>query len=394
LLSTVACLAVAVGTFTGAGVHTALATTISDPCGNPSGSDTIDPLLTQNKLTAIPNATRPYADICTVTTARSGTGTATAIDYTVTVAAPIPSFPVASNGDLGVNFEACVDVDSTSPLATGPTVVGHGHHGTPIYDGPYNSNNGWKVCASMSIQAPNNIVDCALSIFDPVGQYGFFDSPQLANLAACSYSGSSLTFHFPLTWQVKIPVPQAPLQGIARVNTYPWILGTANNLVVESQVYLGVTLPIAVCVPSPTCSIVGPITGVGGLLFTVDWTPGTQLCPGTIGVSPCTDNPGGFTLGLLPLGYPVSAVQSCDPANLQATCPTPIAGTVPYDWCKTTSDPNGQDVGDLYAVAPAACSGALVTPYPYHYETVNGRTIPNAGGQQIPPQFLPSGVSA
>lgn len=385
LMRTAACLAVAVGTFAGAGVHTAAAVTVSDPCG--ASSDTIDPLLTQNKLTAIPNATRPYADICSVTATKG----ATSIDYSVAVAAPIPSFPVTSNGDIGVNFVACTDIDPSSPLANGPAQIGTGHHGTPIYDGPYNSNYGWKVCAEMSIQAPGNIVDCAVSIFDPIGQYTFFDGPQLANLNPCSYSGTTLTFSFPLTWQVKIPAPAAPLKGLARTEQYNWIPSTAPNLVVESQIYAGATLPTTVCVPSPGCSIVGPITGVGGLLFTVDWAPGEQLC--TTPVLACIDNPGGFTLGLAPLGFPISAVVDCDAAALQKTCPTPIAGTVNYDWCLATSSTTGQDEGDLHAVAAAACTGPLVTPYPYHYEAVNGRLIPNAGGQQIPPQFLPSGVN-
>src|SRR5258706_6248 len=251
LMRTAACLAVAVGTVGGAGVHTAAAVSVSDPCGG-ANSDTIDPILTQNKLTAIPNATRPYADICTVT----ATKTTTEIDYSVSVAAPIPSFPVASNGDIGVNFAACIDVDPGFGLANGPTQIGTGCY-----------------------------------------------------------------------------------------------------------------LPPAARLPRHAFTVVGPIPSVGRLPFTVDWAPGEQLC--TTPVLACIDNPGGFTLGLAPLGFPISAVVDCDVAALQKTCPTPIVGTVNYDWCQATSSTSGQDESDLHAVAPAACSGALVTPLPYPYEAVN-----------------------
>jgi hypothetical protein len=385
LLRAVACAAVVIGTFAGAGVHTAAAVTVSDPCGGPS-SDTIDPQLTQNKLTAIPNTTRPYADICSVTAIHSGSS----LDYTIAVAAPMPSFPTTVNGDTGVYFQACVDIDPTSPLAQGPTVVGIGRHGSPVYDGPYDSGNGWKICAGMSIQALN-VTECTASIYDPMGRYTLFDRGQFANMPACSAAVGSpyITFSMPLTWQIRVPPPPPPFQGFARTTVYNFIPAAANNLVVVSQVYTGVTLPFNACFPAPTCSLVGPIQGVGGLLTTVDWAPGQQLC--TTPVLSCIDNPGGFTLGLLPLGFP-SAMVYC-PSVAPNTCPNPIAGFVYYDWCQPTSSSTGQDMGDLYALAPALCGGPVITPYPYHYEAANGRLIPNAGGQQIPQQFLRDGVN-
>jgi len=391
LIRAVAGIAVAVGAFGGAGLHTVHASNSgSDPCGAGAASDTIDPILTQNRLTALANTTREWDDICSW----SATNTGSALNITVNTFANLPSFPVAANGDLGANVEICSDIDSGVTISNGPAQIGVGHHGTPIFDGPYNSADGWKICASVSVTAPGDIVDCELSIFDPIGQFTFFDSPQIQGGVPCAWGRLAL----PFTWNIIVPPPSAPEQGITRTDSYTWIPsgGTAHNLVIETQASVGVTLPTTVCVPSPTCSILGPITGVGGLLFTVDWAPGEQLC--TTPVLNCINNPGGFTLGLAPLGFPISAVVSCGTPNLQSTCPTPIVGTVNYDPCFAGPGTNGtQDTGDLFAIGGSTVCGVAgghTVPWPYHYEAVNGRTIlPGAAGEQIAPQFLPDCVN-
>jgi hypothetical protein len=388
ILRTTAVGLVAAGALVGTGVtpvHAAPISSFSDAVG-----DVLDPILSQNRLVAVPSSSpRPYADLTHVTATASGGQVA----FTITVNGAIPTFPV-TNGDTGIEINACFDIPNGEPIASGPVIVGYGHHGAPIYDGPYNSRYGWKVCAWASAQAGGtaNIEDYGVATFDPVGQYTFFDKAQLTSgSAATTLTGnSSFTFYFPYTWVTKVAPPAPPEQGIARTESRTFLSiadASAINLTVSTQVSASVTLPTTVCEPVE-CSVLGPIQGVGGLLTTVDWAPGRQVC--STAVTSCINDDGGsgagngYDLGLLPVGFPAGAVQDCDAANLTASCPVVGPSTVPYDPCFSgQGDPTKQDNGDLYAILSAAGLGASCTqhgpiPWPYEYHTVNGRTlVPN-----------------
>jgi hypothetical protein len=403
LFRTMACTVVAAGALASGGVMHVHASTgsFTDRSG-----DVLDPVLTQNRLVAVPSATdRRYADITNV--AWSTAGADVAITVSVFNPTGIPAFP-QTNGDTGIELNACFDVPSNEAISNGPVQVGTGHHGAPIFDGPYNSRYGWKICGWYSAQAGglSNIVDYGVATFDPIGQYTFFDKAQLGgNIAAPTTSGNSVTFHLPCNWTTNIPAPAPPEKGIARTETRTFCAtgDQLKNGVVSAQVDASVTLPLTLCIPPsditvpvvnitiPACSIIGPIQGVGGLLTTVDWGPGSQVC--STPVVSCTNDDGGsglgngYDLGLIPVGFPGGAVQYCDPLNpLSQSCPT-VAGTVNYDLCFPGPGTNTtQDTGDLYAIAPAACSGPRVIPWPYEYHTVNGRIlVPNT------PQYTPDG---
>jgi hypothetical protein len=382
-----ACTVVAMGALYSSGITLVHASSVSftDATG-----DVLDPLLTQNRLVAVPSSTpRGYADITNTSVNAAGGD----VSFAVTTATAVPTFP-QTNGDTGIEYNACFDVPSAENISKGPVQVGTGHHGAPIFDGPYNSSYGWKVCAWYSAQAGGlaNITDYGVSIFDPVGQYLFFDKAQLTNVVAASYSGTTATFHFPYTWITTLPPPAPPEQGIARTESRTFLATgeSANNLTISAQVYAGVTSPIG---PTPNLPILGSINGVGGLLTTVDWSPGRQVC--STAVVSCTNDDGGsgkgngYDLGLVPVGYPFGAAQDCDPNNLLASCPVPSTtgangqpptlGTVNYNLCFPGPGTNTtQDTGDGYALLGAACPNPTNVPWPYEYHTVNGRTlVPN-----------------
>lgn len=379
ILRTMAVGLVAAGALAGTGVthvHAAAGVSFTDAVG-----DVLDPILSQNRLVAVPStAPRPYADLTGVTATPNGSSD---VSFAVSTAGALPTFPV-TNGDAGIEFNACFDIPGNEAIANGPVQVGTGHHGAPVYDGPYNSNYGWKACAWFSAQAGGlaNITDYGVATFDPVGQYTFFDQAQLGgNILAPSVSGTTVTFHFPYKWITNVPAPAPPEQGIARTETRTFLApgDVVKNLVVSAQVDASVTLPAVVCVPSPGCSLIGPIQGVGGLLTTVDWAPGRQVC--STPVASCTNDNGGsglgngYDLGLVPVGFPAGAVEDCDTANLTASCPV-VTGTVTYNVCFPGPGTNTtQDTGDGYAVLGAACPNPTNVPWPYEYATVNGRTL-------------------
>jgi len=397
LLRTMAVGLVAVGALAGAGmtpVHAA-SSTFTDATG-----DVIDPLLSQNMMIA-PRSTaaRPYADITNVSVAVS-TGV---VNFTVTVNGNVQTFPVA-NGDAGVEINACFDIPGNEAIANGPVKVGVGHHGAPVFDGPYNSRYGWKACAWVNASAggTSNIDDCGVALFDPIGQYTFFDKAQITNsgFTCPPVTGhSSFTFQFPDTWITLAAPPLPTEQGVQRHESRTFLSSgdVVSNLTVSSQVTANVTLPTTVCEPVE-CSLLGPIQGVGGLLITVDWAPGRQYCDPPF--TSCVNDDGGsgagngYTLGTVPLGFPAGAIQDCDPNNLQASCPPPSTtgnpptlGAVNYDPCysgQSTTGESAQDNGDLYAALSLAGQGGLCTvhtangtpfPWPYEYHTVNGRTL-------------------
>ena len=384
LMRTMACSLVAVGALCGSGITPVHASSVSftDAAG-----DVLDPLLTQNRLVAVPSSTpRQYADITNVAV----NAAAGDVSFAVTTVGAIPTFP-QTNGDTGLEINACFDIPSNEAISKGPVQVGTGHHGAPIFDGPYNSTYGWKVCGFYSEQvgALANIKDWGVAIFDPIGNYGFFDKAVLTNVTAPSISGTTVTFHFPYTWVTTLPPPAPPEVGITRTESRTILTtgDTANNLTVSTQVYAGVASPIG---PTPNLPIVGSIEGVGGLLTTVDWAPGRQVCSTAV-VSCINDDGGsgkgnGYDLGLIPVGYPLGAVQDCDPNNLLATCPVPSTtsvnggpptlGTVNYNVCFPGPGTNTtQDTGDGFALVGAACPNPTNIPWPYEYHTVNGRTV-------------------
>jgi hypothetical protein len=357
-------------------------------------NDVIDPLLAQNTMVA-PRSTNPrlYADLTSVNVTSAGG----VVTFTVTVNGNVPTFPV-SNGDAGVEINACFDIPNARPIANGPVVVGTGHHGAPVFDGPYNSRYGWKVCAWVNASAGGtaNIDDCGVALFDPIGQYTFFDKAQITNagfICPPVTGHSSFAFQFPYTWTTIVEPPSTPEQGIVRHENRTFLASgdVVSNLTVSSQVTANVTLPSPVCEPVE-CNLVGPIQGVGGLLITVDWAPGRQYCDPPF--TSCVNDDGGslegdgYTLGTVPLGFPAGAVQDCDAGNPEASCPVPsttgnppTVGTVPYDPCFSgQGSESQQDNGDLYAALSLAGQGSLCTqhgpiPWPYEYHTVNGRTL-------------------
>ena len=367
-----ACLALVAAGLCGGGVtaaHAASSISFSDAAG-----DVLDPALTHDRVTAIPSSTRPYADITNVTAVGACEAVAGVeqLCFTVSTVGLMPQFPV-TNGDVGVVYLACFDVPSSEAIANGPVQIGVGHHGEPVFDGPYNSRYGWKTCAWFSEQAGAlvNNIQYGVAIYDPIGTYTLYDSSKVSDVCPPSISADTVTFCFPYTWTLPVPPPPPPQVGIPRTHFIQFLsLGdTVNNLTVSTSVG----------------SDASPATS--SALRIVDWAPGRQVCT-TAGVACVNDDGGsgrgnGFDLGLGGDVYTSPrAVADCDPANVNASCPN-VSGTVEYDECYPGPGSNTtQDTGDLYAQNPAACAGGpRVVPWAYQYSVQNGRTlIPNAAG--------------
>ena len=297
---------------------------------NHGGCHNLDPVTTQNAITAARSDDRPWAQISSVDvnpSAASGE-----VWFTVHICGTIPSFPDAANGDTGVQYNVCFKDDNSPMMKDGNGVnVGADPVTGALFDGPFPGDDGWRVCAWAAENAGVPGFTYGVSTFDQIGQYNFFDQSQLVGLTAPSFSGGGLwlTFHFPYIWTV------TEGDGLGNLVTIhePWI--SANDpltaITASAQVSATVGLPSPVCVPPsavgpvPACGIAGPIQGLVGLLSTVDWAPGYEYCdPLTTVAGHPVANPtschktgdtgdafaDGNDLGLSPVDWPVGALRS------------------------------------------------------------------------------------
>jgi len=384
-------------------------------CVTDYSGDELNPIVSQSDVLATVDTGRTYADI-TGACATEGANNTVAI----TTTSPIPtaaSFP-KTNGDIGITYQACSD--ATGPLGSAIDQIGIGHRGGPVYAGPFPGSQGWKICSYLTIQAatPN---DYGMEIFDPVGNFTFFDFPGLSGFTAPAISGSTVTLSLPSTMCAIVNAPAPPLVGIARQDCYRFFnSSTLAHVAVETQVNAEATLPFPVCVntnpPGISCNgnqTIGPIFGIVGLLATSDWAPGKITCgtPGLItSCAPAGDPTGAFSnaldLGLLPLPPEGQAIETClnpitpgpggvPPANTPAvTCGATVA-TFTYNPCQAGSTAT-QDQGDLYTVLSAAGQGSACTitsatsvdEYDTEYGRIYPAQLPSVDGFAIGPAFL------
>ena len=310
------------------------------------GCHNLDPVTTQNAITAVRADDRPWSQIDTVDVNPSTSGE---IWFTIHVCSTtsLPTFPIASGngaGDTGVQYNVCFR-DDNSPMMkdNNGTQVGTDPVTGALYDGPFPGDDGWRACAWVAFNAgaTGNQESYGVATFDQIGQYNFFDQSQLSGITAPTVTGGGGTeiwikFHFPYVWHV---TEGDGLGNNVTINE-PWIAAgdTISAITASSQVSATVGLPSPVCVPpsdvnplnNPTpliakCSIAGPIQGLVGLLTTVDWAPGYEYCDPLTSVgghnfadpTKChkigdlgdalTD---GNDLGLAPVDWPVGALRS------------------------------------------------------------------------------------
>jgi len=390
-------------------VHAATGGCISDYSG-----DELNPIVSQSDALAAVDTARTYADITGACATAGATNT-----IAITTATALPSFPT-TNGDAGVTFQACADANG--PIASAIVQIGVGHRGGPVFDGPYPPSQGWKICTYLTVQvgSPN---DYGMELFDPVGNFTFFDFPSLPGFPAPSISGSTVTLSMPSSMCFTVDAPAPPLVGIQRTDCDPFFNGTSlQNIVVETQVQAEATLPFPVCVntnpPGITCNgnqTVGPIFGIAGLLATSDWAPGKITCatPGLITTCSSAGTPAtsataagnGLDLGLLPIPPEAQAIVTCvnplspGPAVPPANNGLVTCGAQAYTWnynpCQAGNGGNGaQDQGDLYTVtskASAPCPVTSVTlagEYDSEYGRIFPAQLPTVLGFAVGPTFL------
>src|SRR5258708_3506406 len=259
---------------------------------------------------------RPYADIPSACATANGVVTSEGRPETVfqiQVVGSIPGFPTSSDGDLGITFEACVDVNG--PLAYTPLQIGFGHHGEPVFDGPYPPSQGWKYCAF----ATTTLVDQALrlppiygvEILDPAGGRTDVDGARLHDTQGLATitppvglaPGSTMvTLYLPDVLAYRVDAVPPPLVGAPRTFVEPFLEqgSTITNMSVRTTDAVKAALPFPECVDNtdpydPThCSggqgqMIGPIQEVAPLPAPVeDWAPGRIICTGSL---PTTCNP-------------------------------------------------------------------------------------------------------
>ena len=391
--------------------HAAVGSCITDYSG-----DELNPIVAQSDLLAVTDSSRTYADI---QQACATAGATNSVTRTMGSVLPSSGFPTAPQGDLGVTYQFCADANG--PIASNIVQIGVGHRGGPVFDGPYPPSQGWKICSYLTIQAatPN---DYGMEIFDPVGNFTFFDFPSIPGFPAPTISGNTVTLNMPSTMCFTVGAPSAPEVGIARTDCDPFFNGTnLQNIVVETEVQAEATLPFPVCInenpPGISCNgneTIGPIFGVAGLLVTSDWAPGKITCStpiigcssaGTPASSP-TAAGNGLDIGLLPIPPELQAIETC--VNPLAPGPSTVppadnglvtcgaqAATWTYNPCQAgNGGNNAQDQGDLYTITSKAGAPCPVTSVTLAgtYTTIYGRIYPNdlptVLGFTIGPSFL------
>jgi len=387
-------------------------------CISDYSGDELNPIVSQSDALATVDTSRTYADI---TGACATAGLTNTISITTTAGIPTSaSFP-KTTGDFGITYKACADANGS--IANAIVQVGTGHHGEPIYDGPFPPSQGFKICTWLTIQAatPN---DYGMEIYDPAGLDRYYDFQQILGMPAPAISGATVTLSMLSTMCIAIDRPAPPLVGIAREGCYPFFNGaTLQNLVATTEPGLAATLPAPLCVNTNpvgiSCNgnqIIGPIVGIADLPAISDWAPGKITCgtPGVLITCASAGTPpgsptaagNGDDLGLVPA---LSAVVTCanplspGPSNIPpANNPLVTCGAIvqPYTYnpCQAGSTA-AQDQGDLYTVLAATALPVMCTAPPVTlvsaYATVYGRItpamLPLVDGFAVGPTFLASG---
>ena len=380
-----------------------------------------DPNLATSSLTAFPSALpRSYAEMTAITIAA---GPITPLfgspqgDFTLTTCTPQPSWPSTASGDAGVEFKVCLDPAQAQAITRTPQVIGHGHDGRPIYDGPYPSSQGWKFCTFADFGVgggTGGLVDYGLCWWDPIGIPSCVHASNQPDMTRPGWAGNAVNLYFPYTWRwviAELTDLNPPLDGSAKTMAEP-VLGAGDspsNVVATASASFDAGVPPSiapngVCAPTPVQqpACVGGITSITGLLDTI---PGTQYCPGVVAGLPepavgCINDGLGYDLGLNPVSVPgAQAVPTCaDTTNTSGsagavtvnggtvvssqllTCDV-VAGIYNYNPCQSTQG-NGQDKGDLYMLTSETglpCPVTSVT-LPYAYVSPFGRVLgPNTG---------------
>jgi hypothetical protein len=403
-----------------------------------------DPVKTQNALTATPDPSRPWDEISGVA---QGTGPSLAISnartlkqvsFRVSLCADVPaSFPT-STGDAQAEYSVCVDLPGNEPISNGPTVIGLGHRGGPIFNGPFPASQGWKVCSWAQFQTGLGANTYGTEVFDPIGQYAFADQSQLKDS-----SGVTSTISAPVINPVAgckcidlflpetqiIHVNANVLGGPAKETDETWMAtgDTVKNYVAQVQLASVGNLPFPVCVntnpPGISCTgaqTLGPVFGVAGLLTLVDSFGANQECTSVNSnlpsAPPCSNGQSGYDLGILPIGFPAQSQPTCAGNGVGGalTCVQAV-GTYNYYPClsadswsaslppgqgpfpKPAPPPYYQDAGDASKV-PGACGvvGNPAVSTPYEYDSEYGRTqspFVAAVGYHLLPTFLGNGTS-
>ena len=392
------------------------------------GHIAIDPELTANSLTAFPSALpRQYAEMTGLSVAA---GPATPkfgipqVAISLTTCAAQPSWPVTATGDAGVQFQVCLDPpQSTSRVTGAPQLIGYGHRGGPIYDGPYPASQGYKFCALADFGVGGDSggrTQYGTAWWDPTANYTFLDhaSNQL-DISAPVWAGNTVTMYLPYTWawNIGLGLPNPPFDGSGKIMEEKVLQAGDNvtNVVATAGVSFDVGVPAQVA-PNGICvtQLDTCIGGLLGLTANVDWLPGQEYCPGTIAGLPepavgCINDGMGFDLGLSPVELPgAQAVPTCANINQNVgagglwvngsgTVTNPLltcnvdAETWQYNPCQSTESwanpaiPGqgpGQDKGDLYMITSAAglpCAAPSVTLASGGYNLYGRILGPNTG---------------
>lgn len=307
--------------------HAATLQTIAGQCHS------LNPQTTLNALTASNDDTRPWDMVGSVTVNGGFTAPDGGAELQIqieTCATAAPSFPNTATGDVGAQWQACYYSDQTNPLNSAPNgiQVGTAADGSPIYDGPYPANQGWRYCAWATINAGVSN-DWGVAYYDQIGQYTFLDQANLYTYVGTTKTNTidnasfgidangkfAVTVYAPYNWTSTADAP-APSGSIVHVTTSsPTIVAghSVNDMVASAESAQNVGLPNNTCTPV----VVNCFQGLVGLLTTVSFAPGYENC--TTAVIACSKTPGsGFDIGLSPIGFPLGAVEV--PVNPLAPC--------------------------------------------------------------------------
>lgn len=405
-------------------------------CINDPALDALNPVVAQSDLTAEIDVSRPWADISGAVCGNDAAavlatvkGNVTEASFNIPLAAPIPNFPTPG-GDTGITFEACSDMNG--PLAAGPTQIGVGHRGEPIFDGPYPPSQGWRYCtyASLQVAAP---LDYGVEIVDPVGDSMFVDFVALRDTAGnatitaplgIAPGSNQVTLYLPDTLVYQVDAVAPPFRGLPHNFVEPFLApmggtGVVGNASVFTKMVIAVTLPFPICVntspPGIGCNgsqTIGPILGVAAFDDRPsDWAPGSITCPFFPNVTSCAPGNGGnpaavhngYDLGLAA----IPAVPTCanplfpgpptPPANNPLVTCAALNGAYTYFPCQPNSVPDGQDQGDA-TIATGGCPvpiGPAIVPYAYasEYGRVTPSMLPTVDNFTVGPTALPDGWS-
>ena len=260
------------------GVHASTSLTI-----NHGACHNLNPVATQNALTAVRSDDRPWAQISSFTMA----GGASKATITFNLCGSVPSFPVASGsaaGDTGVQWIVCFK-DDNSPMMqdNNGTQTGVDPVTGAVYDGPYPSDDGWRVCAWAAVNAGVPGVTSGVATWDQVGHYNFFDQSLLGfPFTPATVSSGTVTMTFPYTWTIS----RGDGLGHNVTANEPWVTpgDTLGAVTASAHIATDVGLPSPVCLPPNSigpvsaCGIVGPIQGLASRLVMADWAPGFEYC--------------------------------------------------------------------------------------------------------------------